>query len=142
MRIHLPDGQRNKYGNYSAPHFRKLENSHGFVFSSQCKRELEDFPEKVKEDRLARANEALQAGIDRENMGLLGKQVSVLIEGLDKKKRYYTGRTPQWKIVHVLNAGDACNGKIIDVEITERYSSNLRGYYVGAARVRRHGELP
>lgn len=40
MRIHLSDGQRNKYGNYSGPHFRKLENSHGFVFSSQCKREL------------------------------------------------------------------------------------------------------
>jgi tRNA-2-methylthio-N6-dimethylallyladenosine synthase len=101
----------------------------------------EEIPEPVKEDRLFRANEVLQAGIDRENLSLIGKKVPVLVEGLDKKKLYYTGRTPQWKLVHVLNAGDACRGKIIDVEITERRVSNLKGFYTGAPRVAREAHV-
>jgi len=97
----------------------------------------EEIAETVKEERLFRANAVLQAGIDRENLSLIGKKVPVLVEGLDKKKKFYTGRTPQWKLVHVLNAGDACHGKIIDVEITERRVSNLKGFYTGAPRVPR-----
>ncbi len=97
----------------------------------------EEIPEAVKADRLARANAVLQEGIDRENAGFIGKRIPVLIEGLDKKKKYFSGRTPQWKLVHVMNAGEACQGKIIDVEITEGHASNLRGYYTGAPRVAR-----
>jgi tRNA A37 methylthiotransferase MiaB len=60
--------------------------------------------------------------------------MDVLVEAIDKKGRHYSGRTLHGKLVHVLNAGEACVGKTIEVEITEATGSNLRGYYTGAPR--------
>ncbi len=97
----------------------------------------ESVPEKVKEERLARAQAVAFAKIEKENAAWVGKTTPVLVESLDKKQRYFTGRSPHNKVVHVLNAGEACVGKTIDVEITVSTGSNLRGFYVGAPRTDR-----
>ena len=67
--------------------------------------------------------------------------VEVLVEAIDKKGRYYSGRTPHNKIVHIINAGPACLGKIICVEISEANGSNLKGFYVDAERMDRGQSL-
>lgn len=89
-------------------------------------------PESVKEERLKQAQDVAHSMIQQDNIAWLGKIAPVLIESLDKKSRYYTGRSPHNKVVHVLNAGEACVGKIIDVKITQANGSNLKGFYVGA----------
>jgi tRNA-2-methylthio-N6-dimethylallyladenosine synthase len=100
----------------------------------------EGIPEAVKEERLARAQAVALAHIGTENRSKVGTTVSCLVESMDRKNRYWTGRTLHNQIVHVLNAGDACQGKIIDVEITEGNNSNLKGYYGGAPRRNRTSE--
>ncbi len=97
-------------------------------------------PESVKEERLKRIQVANADIILKENLAYVGKKVSVLVESVDKKDRYYTGRNPHGKLVHILNAGVACVGKTIEVEISDATGSNLRGYYVGAPRVDRQFE--
>lgn len=98
----------------------------------------DEVPEKVKDERLYQAQALVHQILDRQNKSLIGTKTRVLIESLDKKARYFTGRNPQAKIVHVLNAGEACLGKTIEVEITDANGSNLKGYYVGAPRTDRN----
>ncbi|MFM8315488.1 MAG: tRNA (N6-isopentenyl adenosine(37)-C2)-methylthiotransferase MiaB [Deltaproteobacteria bacterium] len=94
----------------------------------------EEIPESVKEERLARAQRVVYSQIEIENKKYEGKTVSVLIESMDKKKKYYSGRNSHSKLVHVMNVGEASVGKIIDVEITETNVSCLKGFYVGAPK--------
>lgn len=98
----------------------------------------DEVPEKVKDERLYQAQALVHQILDKQNKSLIGTKTRVLIESLDKKARYFTGRNPQAKIVHVLNAGEACLGKTIEVEITDANGSNLKGYYVGAPRTDRN----
>ncbi|MEZ4749980.1 MAG: tRNA (N6-isopentenyl adenosine(37)-C2)-methylthiotransferase MiaB [Bdellovibrionota bacterium] len=100
----------------------------------------EEVPDSVMSERLAHLQEVCFGRIAEENKAMVGQTVSCLVEGIDKKGRHYTGRTPYGKLVHVLNAGDACVGRIIDVEVTEGSASNLKGYYIGAPRQNRVGE--
>jgi len=97
----------------------------------------EEIPEKVKEERLKRAQDIAFKQIERENESYVGKRVSVLVESMDKKGMHFSGRSLHAKVVHVLNAGPSCLGKIIDVDVTEATGSNIRGMYVGAPSVRR-----
>lgn len=99
----------------------------------------EEIPERVKEERLFRAQEIVNARVLEENLAMIGRTTSVLIEAMDKKNRYFSGRNPHGKKVHVMNAGEACVGKLIDVEVTEATGSNLRGFYVGAPKRDRKG---
>lgn len=99
--------------------------------------EGEFVPESVKEERLKRAQDVAFPLIAVENERLVGTTTPVLVESLDKKERYFSGRNPHNKLVHVMNAGEACVGKILDVEITAATGTNLRGYYVGAPRIDR-----
>lgn len=94
-------------------------------------------PESLKEDRLKRLHEVVLPIVDQENAKRVGQIEKTLIESVDKKGRYYSGRTPHNRLVHVINAGPSCVGKIIDVEITEANGSNLKGYYVDAPRTDR-----
>jgi len=102
--------------------------------------EGEEVPEPVKEERLARLQDAVFGPMEDQNRALIGTTTPVLLEAVDKKDLYYSGRSPHNRRVHVLNAGDACLGKILNVEITEANASNLRGYYVGAPRIDRGSE--
>lgn len=94
-------------------------------------------PEPVKDERLKRLQNVLDEGLERDNAKIIGTTVKVLVDSMDKKKTYYSGRDWHNKKVHIYNAGDACYGKIIDVEITESTGTNLRGYFVGAPKTKR-----
>lgn len=83
----------------------------------------------VKGERLQTAKVLVQGIIEEENRTQVGRRTKVLVERLDKKGRYYCGRTPHNKIVHVYNAEATTVGKIIDVEVTDANGSNLKGYY-------------
>jgi len=91
-------------------------------------------PEKVKEERHAILHERVNKIIEEENIKTIGRVEKCLIEFVDKKGNYFTGRTPHNRVTHVLNAGPSCLGKVIDVEIVEANGSNLKGYYVDAPR--------
>ncbi|MBI4405296.1 MAG: tRNA (N6-isopentenyl adenosine(37)-C2)-methylthiotransferase MiaB [Deltaproteobacteria bacterium] len=97
----------------------------------------DEVAEPVKEERLERAQEIAYGWIKKENEGKKGRKEKCLIESLDKKGSYYMGRSLSNKVVHVLNAGAACLGKIIEVEITDATVASLKGYYVGAPKVSR-----
>ena len=96
--------------------------------------------ESVKNERLYQAQALVHQIIERENKTFIGKKTQVLVESLDKKEKYFTGRNPHGKIVHVLNAGSACVGKTVEVDITEANGSNLKGFYVGAPRTDRRSQ--
>lgn len=98
----------------------------------------DELPEKVKDERLYQAQSLIHQTIEKENRSYIGKTVHVLVESLDKKARFYTGRNPEGKLVHIFNAGLACVGKTVEVEITEATGSNLKGYYLGAPRTFRN----
>lgn len=89
----------------------------------------EEIPESVKEERFERAHAITEACILEDNKKAIGKMTTVLVEAIDKKKIHFTGRNPESKIVHVLNANETCIGKILNVEITEAGGSNLRGIW-------------
>jgi len=97
----------------------------------------EEIPDAVKDERLARAISLSNDFIQKQNESMVGNITPVLIESIDKKQRYYFGRNPHNKLVHVLNAGQACVGKVVGVEITQATNNNLKGYYVGAPKVDR-----
>ncbi len=97
-------------------------------------------PESVKEARLKRLMDVVYPGIGAYNALTLGQKLPVLVESLDKKGEFYIGRDPHGRLVYVLNGGAACQGKTVDVEITEANVTNLRGYYVGAPRIDRGSE--
>ncbi len=102
-----------------------------------------EIDEKIKEERLARLQPLALRITQDENESMIGSVQKVLVESIDRKNLHYSGRSLHSKMVHVLNAGDACVGKILDVEITEANGSNLRGYYVGAPKeFRRQYERP
>jgi tRNA-2-methylthio-N6-dimethylallyladenosine synthase len=102
--------------------------------------EASQVPEVVKDERLKRLQAIHFEVLSQQNAALVGTTTEVLVEALDRKERFFTGRNPAGKIVHVLNAGDACVGKVLSVEIIEANASNLRGYYVGAPRINRGSE--
>lgn len=100
-----------------------------------------EVPEPVKDERLYQAQAVVNAIQDRKNRSFIGTKTQVLIEALDKKAKNFSGRNPHGIMVHVFNAGLACVGKTIEVEITEANGSNLKGFYVGAPRTEREGSL-
>lgn len=100
----------------------------------------EEVPEEVKDERLKRLQDLANSTMEKENTDLIGTRTPVLLESMDRKGLFYSGRNQHAKRVHVMNAGEACLGKIVDVEITEANASNLRGYYVGAPRIDRGSE--
>lgn len=127
---------------------REVHFAHAFLFKYSARPGTraysfspdQEVPESVKDERLKIALDFINESVQQDNRALIGSKVSCLVEKLDKKQRHYSGRSLQNKIVHVLNAGEACVGKVIDVEITEANGSNLRGYYDGAPRSPRRFE--
>jgi len=91
----------------------------------------DEIPEAVKNERLVRAQDIANKHIEEENLRYVGRTLPVLVEAMDKKGLCYSGRSAENKMVHVQNAGPACVGKIVDVEITAATGSNLRGVFHG-----------
>jgi tRNA-2-methylthio-N6-dimethylallyladenosine synthase len=97
----------------------------------------EEVAESIKETRLKNLQDLLNPIIEEENHERVGTISHVLVEAIDKKGRFYSGRDLHSKMVHVLNAGEACVGKVLEVEITEANGNSLKGYYVGAPKTER-----
>jgi len=84
-------------------------------------------PEEVKKERLRRLIEVQQKITQENNEALVGKEFSVLVEGLSKKdERELQGRTRHNKIVIFKGERDL-TGKFIRVNITEAGCWALRG---------------
>ncbi len=100
-------------------------------------------PDSVAGERFDRVHAAAYEIINRENQAAIGRHYPCLIESVDRKGGdYLMARTLSNKVVHVLNAGPACVGKIVDVEIVDANQSNLKGYYTGAPRPERTETTP
>lgn len=83
--------------------------------------------EKQKTERLNQVIELTQEIVGRQNRAWVGKELEVLVESVCKKGVSYSGRTPQNQMVHIQDAGPACLGKLVRVNITGANFSNLKG---------------
>jgi tRNA-2-methylthio-N6-dimethylallyladenosine synthase len=87
----------------------------------------DDVPLSVKKARLSEAQSIAMKHIETENKHLVGSRVEVLVESLDKKGKFYSGRTRHNKCAHIVDAAATDIGKIIDVVVTDANVSNLKG---------------
>lgn len=81
---------------------------------------------KEKENRLSILNKLINKYSHESNEKLVGKTVSVLIDGISDKKNMYVGYTDTNKLINV-NCDYDCIGKIVDVKVTCAKSWNLYG---------------
>lgn len=91
--------------------------------------EMEQIPENVKQDRMARLL-ALQNDIMLEkNRACIGKTYAILVEGASRGDRsMYAGRTEGGKLVHFpADEGLTLTGKVVSVKITDAETYNLWG---------------
>ena len=90
---------------------------------------MEQIPENVKQDRMARLL-ALQNDIMLEkNRACIGKTYAILVEGASRGDRsMYAGRTEGGKLVHFpADEGLTLTGKVVSVKITDAETYNLWG---------------
>ncbi|MDB6115641.1 MAG: miaB [Lacunisphaera sp.] len=83
-------------------------------------------PEAVKEERNQILLRILEANSNRRNALLVGTTEEVLVEGLDKKGRRYTGRTRGNRVVH-FDATDRLVGELVPVKIERASTAVLYG---------------
>ena len=87
---------------------------------------VDQVPDEVKEERNQTLLRILQANSDRRNALLIGTTQEVLVEGLDKKGRRYTGRTRGNRVVH-FDAGERLVGELVPVKIERASTAVLYG---------------
>ncbi len=80
----------------------------------------------IKEKRLAILNELINKYSYESNERMIGKTVSVLIDGKSNKPSLYSGYTDTNKLINVKCKED-CVGKVIDVKVTSNMSWSLYG---------------
>ncbi|MDB6165923.1 MAG: miaB [Lacunisphaera sp.] len=83
-------------------------------------------PEAVKEERNQILLRILEANSNRRNALLVGTTEEVLVEGLDKKGRRYTGRTRGNRVVH-FDGTDRLVGELVPVKIERASTAVLYG---------------
>jgi tRNA-2-methylthio-N6-dimethylallyladenosine synthase len=83
-------------------------------------------PETVKEERNQILLRILEANSNRRNALLVGTTEEVLVEGLDKKGRRYTGRTRGNRVVH-FDGTDRLVGELVPVKIERASTAVLYG---------------
>ena len=109
----------------------KYDGAYTFIFSPRegtpASKMQDNTPLSVKEERLYRLNEKINAYSKINNEKYIGKTVPVLILGTSEKdKTKVYGYTDTMKLVNVETNEDVI-GKIIDVEITDAKSFSLDG---------------
>ncbi len=114
---------------------KEVSFSQGYLFkyskrSGTLASTYEDLDEKIKKERLSILQETVFSIIEKENKNLIGSNVNVLIEGIDKKDKCYSGRDLHGKLVHVINGGPQLIGKLVDVKIIDARVSNLCGHII------------
>ena len=91
-----------------------------------------DLPEELKFERLARLNDVQRAIQERRNQRWIGRTVSVLVEGPNRRNSLeWTGRTPEARWVHF--DGDTAAGRVETVRVAEASAFSLRGEIVAGA---------
>jgi tRNA-2-methylthio-N6-dimethylallyladenosine synthase len=83
-------------------------------------------PDAVKEERNQTLLQILEANSNRRNALLVGTTQEVLVEGLDKKGRRYTGRTRGNRVVH-FDASERLVGELVPVQIERTSTAVLYG---------------
>jgi tRNA-2-methylthio-N6-dimethylallyladenosine synthase len=94
---------------------------------TKAERLRDDIPEILKAERLGRLIELQQENSHRQNEAQLGKQTSILIEGISPKDAaMWTGRTPDFRPVVVSRNGESI-GDEIPVQLRELIGFTFRG---------------
>ncbi len=111
-----------------------FDGAYTFIYSPRegtpASKMKDDVSLEVKEERLQRLNELINADSKKSNEALVGKVVPVLIESAsDKGDDIMMGYTDTMKLVNVSGAKDAV-GKIVNVCITDAKSFSLDGEMV------------
>ncbi len=86
----------------------------------------EKIDEKVKSSRLSDLQDLQNRITLKKNRALIGRKLSVLVEGESKKGEQLTGRTASNKVVN-FEGESALTGKLLEVEIKEAYLNSLKG---------------
>jgi tRNA-2-methylthio-N6-dimethylallyladenosine synthase len=85
--------------------------------------------EDVKQDRLVRLQALLYAQQEAHNKSLIGRTLSVLVEGTGRKDGQLFGRSPYLTGTH-FDGPEALVGQIVDVRITDAGRNSLVGELV------------
>ncbi|MBO5649807.1 MAG: tRNA (N6-isopentenyl adenosine(37)-C2)-methylthiotransferase MiaB [Clostridia bacterium] len=90
---------------------------------------MEQLPEKVKQDRMARLLAVQNEIMLEKNLACVGKEYMILVEGLSRGDRtMYAGRTDGGKLVHFpADPDQSLTGRVIPVRITAAETYNLWG---------------
>ena len=86
--------------------------------------------EDVKSERLKRLQDLLYAQQEAHNKSLIGKTLSVLVEGKGRKGGQLFGRSPYLTGTH-FDGDESLIGTIVDVKIEEAGRNSLIGVLVG-----------
>ena len=91
-----------------------------------------DLPDEVKFERLARLNEQQRDIQERRNRTWIGRDVSVLVEGPNRRNPHeWTGRTSEARWIHF--DGDSAPGRLETVRVADASAFSLRGEIVAGA---------
>lgn len=91
----------------------------------------DDVPQDVKKERLHRLSEVMMETSKEYNETLLGREMRVLLTGLDRKGEYYQGFTEGKVVTRVKKGEQDLIGQFVDVEITEITPMSIEGVLVG-----------
>ena len=109
----------------------KFDNAFTFIYSEREGTPALKLPNsvsmKVREERLQRVNEIVNKYFLENNKKLEGKTVSVLVEGISKKKNIYFGYSDTNKLINFTSSKKLELGSIVDVLIEEARTWSLDG---------------
>ena len=109
----------------------KFDNAFTFIYSERegtpALKLPNSVPMEVREERLQRVNEIVNKYFLENNKKLEGKTVSVLVEGISKKKNIYFGYSDTNKLINFTSSKKLELGSIVDVLIEEARTWSLDG---------------
>ena len=109
----------------------KFDNAFTFIFSTRVGTPAEKLEDNVsieeKEERLQRLNEVVNKYFLENNNKLIGKSLSVMVEGISEKKDMYYGYSDTNKLINFTSSKELVPGDIVDVEITDAKTWSLDG---------------
>ena len=109
----------------------KFDNAFTFIYSERegtpALKLPNSVPMKVREERLQRVNDIVNKYFLENNKKLEGKTVSVLVEGISKKKNIYFGYSDTNKLINFTSSKKLELGSIVDVLIEEARTWSLDG---------------
>ena len=109
----------------------KYDNAFTFIFSARVGTPAEKLKDNTsieeKEERLQRLNEVVNKYFLENNNKLVGKSLSVMVEGISEKKDMYYGYSDTNKLINFTSDKELVPGDIVDVEIESAKTWSLDG---------------